>query len=107
MEGMIGLVCPICRSCHFAIKYEAAFVYSYIIDSNAPGLNNNDEFLPFLFDRREQKQTQQYIECTICGSKYPCYFNHWDNNISIQTLQNAISIDNLQDIEAETLDTQP
>lgn len=94
MENFKGLVCPVCSSNYFAIKYEAGYIYSYAIDSNAPGLQNNDEFLPFLFDGREQKETKQYIECVTCGSKYPCYFNHWENDISIQVLQNAVSLEN-------------
>lgn len=88
------LICPICNNNHFMIKYEAGYIYSYLIDSNAPGLKNDEEFLPFLFDRREQKETRQYIECSSCGSKYPCYFNHWDKNISMQALQDAICPEN-------------
>lgn len=91
MENIKGLICPICGNSGFVIKYEAGYIYTYTIDSNAPGLKNNEEFLPFLFDRRDQKETKQYIECITCNSKYPCYFNHWDRNISIQALQNAIS----------------
>jgi hypothetical protein len=86
-----NLVCPNCSNSNFLIKYEATYVYSYIIDSDAPGLRNKDEFLPFMFDNREQKDTKQFLECITCGSKFRCYFNQWDNKIGLKTLQDAIS----------------
>lgn len=89
------LVCPVCKNSNFLIKYEATYVYSYIIDSNAPGLRNTDEFLPFMFDNREQKDTKQYLECNTCGSIFNCYFNQLDKKISAQDLQSAISLKNL------------
>lgn len=94
MKNNSSLVCPMCKSNQLAIKYEAGYIYSYTIDSNAPGLKNNEEFLPFLFDRRDQKESKQYIECGSCGAKYPCCFNHWENGVTIQALQNAISPEN-------------
>jgi len=94
MKSFKGLACPVCSNGNFAIKYEAGYIYTYVIDSNAPGLKNNEEFLPFMFDRRDQKETKQYIECCTCGSKYPCYFNYWENSISAQALQNAVSLEN-------------
>ena len=94
MKYSSGVVCPVCKNNQLAIKYEAGYIYTYAIDSNAPGLKNNEEFLPFLFDRRDQKEATQYIECNGCGSKYPCCFNHWDNGISITALQNAVSLEN-------------
>ena len=89
------LVCPVCKSNSFLLKYEATYVYSYFIDSDAPGLKNTDEFLPFMFDNREQKETKQFLECITCGSKYKCYFNQWDNKIGIKDLQAAISSSNI------------
>lgn len=85
------LVCPECNSSQFLIKYEATYVYSYIIDSDAPGLKNTEEFLPFLYDNREQKETNQYLECSKCGHKYPCFFNQWDKGIGVKELQEAIN----------------
>lgn len=84
------LVCPSCNGNKFLIKYQATYVYSYLVDSDAPGLRNSEEFLPFMFDNREQTETKQFLECTTCGSKYKCYFNEWDKNIGIKALQDAI-----------------
>lgn len=85
------LVCPSCNRSNFLMKYEATYVYSYAIDSDAPGLKNKQEFLPFLFDNREQTVTKQFLECTNCGSRYECYFDQWDEKVSIKDLQAAIS----------------
>ena len=84
------LICPACNGDSFSIKYEAAYVYSYIIDSDAPGLNNTTEFLPFQYDQREQKDAKQYLQCRTCGSIYPCYVNDWDKGIGVKALQDAI-----------------
>ncbi len=83
-------VCPVCSGDHLILKYEATYEYSYIIDSNAPGLNNTQEFLPHMYDNREQKDTRQYIECSTCGTNYPCYFDKWTSIINHQTIQKAI-----------------
>jgi len=63
--------CPICKSTNLTLRYEASYVYSYILDSDAPGLKNSDEFLSYLYDKREQKDTRTYIECNNCGTQYP------------------------------------
>jgi hypothetical protein len=86
-----SLICPVCHNSNFLIKYQATYVYSYIIDSDAPGLRNKEEFLPFMFDNREQKDTKQFLECTSCGAMFKCYFNHWDNQVGLKALQDAIS----------------
>jgi hypothetical protein len=78
------------------IRYEATYVYSYFIDSDAPGLKNDREFLPFMFDNREQKDSKQYIECNSCMTKFPCFFNEWDNGIGFADLQKAVSLEHLQ-----------
>ena len=78
MSDIEILICPVCKNNNFLIKYEATYVYSYIIDSDAPGLRNTDEFLSFMFDNREQKDTKQYLECNNCGSIFNCYFNQVD-----------------------------
>ncbi len=83
----------ICRACHghrFNINYEATYVYSYEIDNDAPGLHNSVEFLPYQYDRREQQEARQYLECRTCGQKYPCYFNDWDKQSGLQELQAII-----------------
>ncbi|HWT27175.1 MAG TPA: hypothetical protein VN131_04485 [Mobilitalea sp.] len=64
-------ICPICKSHDLTLRYEASYVYSYVIDSDAPGLKNTDEFLSYLYDKREQKDNREYIECNVCGTQYP------------------------------------
>lgn len=63
--------CPICKGRDLTLRYEASYVYSYIVDSDAPGLKNSEEFLSFLYDNREQKNTRTYVECSQCGTQYP------------------------------------
>jgi hypothetical protein len=83
------VVCPVCNDDHLILKYEATYEYSYIIDSNAPGLNNK-VLLPHMYNTREQKNTKQYIECKTCGTHYPCYFDQWTEKINVKALQEAI-----------------
>jgi len=85
------LVCPNCHNDRFVVKYEASHVYSYVVDSDAPGRKNNEEFLSFLFDKRELTQSNQYLECQSCGGKFPCSFNVWNNSTSRKELQEAIN----------------
>lgn len=66
--------CPICNSRDLTLRYEAGYVYSYVIDSDAPGLKNSEEFLSFLYDKREQKDTRTFIECNCCKAQYPYTF---------------------------------
>lgn len=66
--------CPICNNNNLTLKYESTFIYSYLLDSDEPGRKNSDEFLSFLYDKREQKSNHQYIECCKCGTKYPYSF---------------------------------
>ena len=67
-------ICPICKSNELILKHEASYVYSYLIDSDAPGLKNDDMFLPYLYDRREQTASREYIECQKCGTHFPPTF---------------------------------
>ncbi len=90
MENTNPLVCPQCHQSNFVVKYEASHVYSYIVDSDAPGRKNRDEFLSFLFDKRELTKSDQYVECQSCGAKFPCSFNVWNNETSRKELQSAI-----------------
>lgn len=63
--------CPICNCTNLTLRYEASYIYSYLLDADAPGLKNSEEFLSFLYDKREQKDTRTYIECSGCGTQYP------------------------------------
>lgn len=67
-------ICPVCSSNDLTLRYEASYVYSYVIDKDAPGLKNSEEFLSFLYDKREQKDSRTYIECNKCGTQYPYTF---------------------------------
>jgi ribosomal protein S27AE len=93
MNDDFPLVCPVCSSGSFVLKHEATYVYSYLVDSdsNAPGLKNRLEFLPFNYDNREQKSIKQYVVCSRCGTSYPCFFDHWDSRIGINSLRDAIN----------------
>jgi transposase-like protein len=88
------IVCPSCNSSNLTAKYEAKYVYSYIIDSNAPGLKNKEELLPFLYDNREQVESRQYIKCESCGKQFPCFFSTKSNGIDLNDLQKVFSNDN-------------
>lgn len=63
--------CPLCKCTNLTLRHEASYVYSYVLDSDAPGLKNSDEFLSFLYDKREQTNNRTYIECNDCGTQYP------------------------------------
>lgn len=62
--------CPVCQGKDLFLKHEASYVYSYLLDSDAPGLKNTDIFSPFLYDRRDQTSSQEYIECDYCKTKF-------------------------------------
>jgi len=85
------LTCPNCHSSDLVIRLEASYVYSYALDSDAPGRKNTDEFLSFMYDDRDQKEIKQYVECISCGRQFTCYFNTWDKNNSLKELQNTIN----------------
>lgn len=76
-------MCPYCNSSKLAMKYEARYVYTYLLDKDKPGLKNEKEFLPFLYDSREQTEADQYIECTSCGARFPCYYSQAENGFDL------------------------
>jgi hypothetical protein len=63
--------CPVCKSKELYLKHEASYVYSYVLDSDAPGMKNTEIFSPFLYDRRDQTNSLEYIECNSCKTKFP------------------------------------
>lgn len=85
------LVCPVCQHNSFVVKYEASHVYSYIVDSDAPGLKNKDEFLSFHYDNRELTKSDQYLECQTCGARFPYSLNVWNGAASLQELQDSMN----------------
>lgn len=69
-------ICPICNGSDLELKHEASYVYSYLIDSDAPGSKNSDVFLSYLYDRREQTESKEYIQCNQCGTHFsPAFLN--------------------------------
>lgn len=90
MHHNTHVVCPICNANHFILKYQATYEYSYQIDENAPGANNTNELLPYMYDSREQKEANQYIECKSCGTNFPCYFDKWTEGVTVKMIQEAI-----------------
>lgn len=90
-------ICPVCGKSELTAKYEAKYVYSYILDSDAPGSKNSLEFLPFLYDKRDQLEAKQYIECNICKTQYPCFFTEGNKGIDFMVLQKAIQRSNTEE----------
>lgn len=69
-------ICPICNGSDLELKHEASYVYSYLLDSDAPGSKNSDIFLSYLYDRREQTKSKEYIQCNQCGTRFsPTFLN--------------------------------
>ena len=87
-------ICPVCNHDTLMVKYEAKYVYSYLLDSDAPGLINTEELLPFMYDMRDQTESKQYIECTECGALFPCIFTEADKGINFSALKKAIDQNN-------------
>lgn len=93
------ITCPICGNDEFVARFQASYIYSYRIDNDAPGSENEDEFLPFLFDNREQVDSKEYLECVKCKNKFPCNFNEGTKGVSMTILQKAIRSDHTVDPE--------
>jgi len=93
-----SLTCPKCGGHKFTAKYEATYVYSYMIDSDMIGEKNEDEFFPFLFDNRELKNASEYIQCCNCGNRFPCCFSD-KKGIHLTILQKAIRADHAENPE--------
>ena len=66
-------MCPLCLGRDLVLRHEASYVYSYVVDSDIPGLQNSEEFLSYLYDKREQTASRNYIECKTCGTQYPLH----------------------------------
>lgn len=85
------LVCPVCNSNKLMAKYESKFVYAYEIDSDALGAKNTREFLPFVYDRREQIEAKEYIECDNCRTQYPCLFSQGKGKIDCEIFNKDVN----------------
>lgn len=63
--------CPICNSNDLVLRREASYVYSYKLDSDKPGLKNSEVFLSYEYDKRENTNSREYVECNRCGTQFP------------------------------------
>lgn len=93
-------VCPACGSNQLMAKYEAKYIYSYVIDSDNPGILNTDEFYPFLYDSRIQTESKQYIKCSQCETQYPCSFTTDNNGIYSSVLDSYASKEGASSVHA-------
>ncbi|MGH4121365.1 MAG: hypothetical protein ACREV6_00195 [Clostridium sp.] len=92
-----SLNCPKCNSKNFEIKHEATFLYTYKIDTVNQNIEEEGpENLPFLFDNREQTCFKEYIECSTCGTKYPCSIDKDSQTIGLTIMKKAIRADNIK-----------
>lgn len=91
MQQITPIVCPVCSKHNLVLKYQVTYEYSYALDADAPGQCNKVEFLPYLYDNREQKEAIQYIHCESCGTSFPCYIEEWNHGIRTSSLQKAIN----------------
>lgn len=95
-----SISCPSCNGKSFLARYEATYVYTYKIDTPDTQISSNDkDNLPFLFDRRDQSASNQYIECMKCGTRYPCSFKLDSNKVDFTILQRAIRGDHVKSPE--------
>ena len=89
-----ALTCPKCQGTHFTVKREAAYLYTYKLDTpKAADWSKNEEVLPFLFDNREQTYDREYLQCEECGEKFPCELDLNGSQIEFTILQKAIRSD--------------
>lgn len=87
MEISSLTACPICNNNEFIAKHEATYVYNYEIKTSG---DQQEEFLPFLFDTRDHIKSNQYIQCKHCDSKFPCEFGPLNKGINMTILQKAV-----------------
>jgi DNA-directed RNA polymerase subunit RPC12/RpoP len=99
MNVSTPITCPKCGSSNLVAKYEATYVYSYIIDSDAPGRKNKEEFLPFLFENRDKIDCKQYMKCSDCGAAYPCSFGPENEGVDLTILRKAVRSDLVENPE--------
>lgn len=89
MQAKQAVECPRCGGRSLVLKYEVVYEYAYLIDANAPGRLNDEEFRPYLYDNRVQKAAEQYVECASCNRRYPCYFP--DGVSMLEQLRSALA----------------
>ncbi len=85
-------LCPNCLQGQLMLKYEATYVYSYLLDSSTPGTRNKNEFLSFQYDKREKVEEAQFIKCEKCGYQVPCVFSPENNQIDIKQISDSLRL---------------
>lgn len=86
-----SLTCPKCSGTYFTMKREAAYLYTYKINTPDTGdWSKENDALSFLFDYREQLSDKEYLECQQCKTQYPCDAKLADESIDFTILQKAI-----------------
>lgn len=86
-----SLNCPKCNGTYFTMKREAAYLYTYKINTpDTEHWSKENEGLSFLFDYREQLSDKEYLECEKCKTKFPCELKMADENVDFTILQKAI-----------------
>ena len=86
-----SLICPKCNGTYFTMKREAAYLYTYKIDTPATEHRSKEsEGLSFLFDYREQLSDKEYLECESCNAKFPCDLKLADEHVDFTILQKAV-----------------
>ncbi len=85
------LQCPRCSGKDFTAKYESTYIYSYELGFPENDVDRSKTYtLPFLFDKRDQKNTRQYVECNNCGAQYPCEFTLDSKELDFTIVKKAI-----------------
>lgn len=89
-----SLSCPKCSGTYFTMKREAAYLYTYKIDTpDTTQRSKEEDGLSFLFDYREQLSDKEYLECESCKAKFPCELKLADEHVDFTILQKAIRSD--------------
>lgn len=86
-----SLTCPKCSGTYFTMKREAAYLYTYKINTpDTEHWSKEKDALSFLFDYRERLNDKEYLECEKCKAKFPCEIKLADEHIDFTILQKAI-----------------
>ncbi|MBM7686935.1 hypothetical protein [Defluviitalea raffinosedens] len=91
--------CPKCNGNQFVINREATFLYSYKLDPNDEDMEKAEARLneyPYLFYNRELLDSQDYILCMTCNTKYPFSFSSDPTESKITILRKAIRSDHTE-----------
>ncbi|MFZ5969148.1 MAG: hypothetical protein ACOYVK_18485 [Bacillota bacterium] len=63
--------CPSCKNGKLYLKDEVSYVYTYDIqDDGYIQWDEKGDYTSYLFIDREQKDFQQYVQCSHCRSRF-------------------------------------